>query len=165
MSNLLSRVRQGRSNETSIFDVMYQTGFAGFDFLNGFEVTGYHKDKTKYTYFATGILDGSFNQIIGRSGSGKTTWAIQVAANIITKTSAPFLPVTSAVALFFLSEFFAQGHKYRIDWERGLDEFGSYSPAIVFDEGTMMDGELNYYLQMVEFLTMGIMTSNNESEK
>ena len=86
--------------------------------------------------------------------------------NIITKTSAPFLPVTSAVALFFLSEFFAQGHKYRIDWERGLDEFGSYSPAIVFDDGaTMMDGELNYYLQMVEFLTMGIMTSSNESEK
>ena len=85
--------------------------------------------------------------------------------NIITKTSAPFLPVTSAVALFFLSEFFAQGHKYRIDWERGIDEFGSYSPAIVFDDGaTMMDGELNYYLQMVEFLTMGIMTSNNESE-
>lgn len=83
MTNLLSRVRQGRPTETSIFDVMYQTGFAGFDFLNGFEVTGYHKDGTKYTYYATGILDGSFNQIIGRSGSGKTTWAIQVAANII----------------------------------------------------------------------------------
>ena len=86
--------------------------------------------------------------------------------NITTSTSAPFLPVTSAVALFFLSEFFAQGHKYRIDWERGIDEFGSYSPAIVFDDGaTMMDGEINYYLQMVEFLTMGIMTSSNESEK
>ena len=95
MRNLLSRVRQGRSNETSIFDVMYQTGFAGFDFLNGFEVTGYHKDKTKYTYFATGILDGSFNQIIGRSGSGKTTWAIQVAANIIRPFENGFMLVRS----------------------------------------------------------------------
>lgn len=95
MYGLLSRVRQGRSQETSIFDVLYQTGFPGFDFLNGFKVIGYKKDKSKYSYYATGLLDGSFNQIIGRSGCGKTTWAIQVAANIIRSFENGFMFVRS----------------------------------------------------------------------
>ena len=68
--------------EEAVADVAYPTGFLPFDFLNGYKVHVQGKGED-YWYNSVGIIDGSSNQIIGRSGSGKTTIALQMAANII----------------------------------------------------------------------------------
>lgn len=67
----------------------------------------------------------------------------------------------TAISLLFLTESFAQGYQYTIDWERGINIFGEYSPAIVFDEDAMRDGALNYYINMIHLLADGV----SESEK
>lgn len=64
-------------------DVLYSTGFLPLDFLNGIKVHGTLPNGETFSYNNIGIVDGSANQFIGRSGSGKTTIAIQAAANII----------------------------------------------------------------------------------
>lgn len=63
-------------------DVGYSTGFLGFDFRNGAIV--HVKSPTQdYNYYSIGISDGCLVMIVGRSGCGKTTFAVQTAANII----------------------------------------------------------------------------------
>ena len=63
-------------------DVLYPTGFLPFDFLNGYRV--HVKSETEdFWYNNVGIVDGSSVSLCGRSGSGKTTAAIQMAANIV----------------------------------------------------------------------------------
>ena len=64
--------------------------------------------------------------------------------------------IKAAIALLFLTETFAQGHKYSINWKRGIDIFGEYSPAIVFDEEEQGDGVINYYIQMIHLLANGV---------
>ena len=73
------------------FSVGYSTGFLGFDFTNG-TVVHTESDNNKFEYYSVGIVDGSMNMVIGRSGCGKTTWCTQSAANIIRpfKTSCIF---------------------------------------------------------------------------
>lgn len=66
-------------------DVLYPTGFLPLDFLNGYKAHVKKPNGEEFWYNAVGIVDGSTNTIIGRSGSGKTTIAIQMAANIIKK--------------------------------------------------------------------------------
>lgn len=68
--------------EEGVMDVMYPTRFLPFDYLNGQKIH-VKTDHEDYWYNSIGIVDGSSNQIIGRSGSGKTTIALQFAANII----------------------------------------------------------------------------------
>ncbi len=63
-------------------DVLYPTGFLPFDFLNGYRVH-VKSDTQDFWYNAVGIVDGSSVSLAGRSGSGKTTAAIQMAANIV----------------------------------------------------------------------------------
>lgn len=65
------------------FDVGYPTHFLGFDFLNGNVVTINRVDGTSSKYMSIGLVDGSITTLIGRSGCGKTTFAIQSASNII----------------------------------------------------------------------------------
>lgn len=65
------------------FDVLYPTGFLSFDFLNGYVVTVRDEEDHVSKYNAIGLVDGSSTTIIGRSGCGKTTFALQVAANIV----------------------------------------------------------------------------------
>ncbi len=71
--------------------VGYPTGFLNYDFKNG---TVIHVDGNgkSMKYYSIGVTDGSMVMLIGRSGSGKTTWATQAAANIIRpfKTSCVF---------------------------------------------------------------------------
>lgn len=68
--------------EEAVADVMYPTGFLPFDFLNGYKIH-VKSDTQDFWYSSVGIVDGSSTMIIGRSGSGKTTIALQMAANII----------------------------------------------------------------------------------
>lgn len=64
------------------FDVCYPTGFLNFDFLNG-SIVKVNDGTRQYSYYSAGIPDGSLVISIGRSGSGKTTFDIQTAANIV----------------------------------------------------------------------------------
>lgn len=68
--------------EEAVADVMYPTGFLPFDFLNGYKIH-VKSDTHDFWYSSVGIVDGSSTMILGRSGSGKTTIALQMAANII----------------------------------------------------------------------------------
>lgn len=71
----------------------------------------------------------------------------------------------ASIVLLYLTEFFSQGHTYSIDWEDGINEFGSYSPALKFDEEIFTyDGSFNYYSKMVDFLSEGIINSTYENK-
>ena len=98
MSTLANRFREQVSKlkdykmkiETE-FGVGYPTGFLNYDFKNGtvIHVNGNNKSMK---YYSIGVTDGSMIMVIGRSGSGKSTWVTQAAANIIRpfKTSCVF---------------------------------------------------------------------------
>lgn len=64
-------------------DVGYQTEIYPFDYGNGSVIDFIRADTgERVRYYQPGIVDGSFNQFIGRSGSGKTTIALQMAGAI-----------------------------------------------------------------------------------
>ena len=71
--------RMSRENEP---DYAYPTGFLTFDYMNG-TVVHVKSDDMQFTYNSVGIVDGSMVTVIGRSSSGKTTWAVQTAGNIV----------------------------------------------------------------------------------
>ena len=76
MGLLIERVAEvtGYSPEQGLYDVAYPTGFLNFDSLNGYKLNCYN-DKGEITPVThRGILDGSYNLLIGRSGSGKSTF-------------------------------------------------------------------------------------------
>ena len=62
-------------------NVGYSTGFLAFDFLNGQVIHVMAPDR-QYKYYSVGIVDGSMNMLIGRSGCGKTSFAMQIGTNI-----------------------------------------------------------------------------------
>lgn len=63
--------------------VAYSTGFLGFDFSNGVIVHAKNEKQEPIKYYSVGVVDGSIIMVVGRSASGKTTWAIQAGANIV----------------------------------------------------------------------------------
>ncbi len=65
------------------FDVAYPTGFLSFDFMNGCKVDVTMKDGTQFVYNSIGIVDGTMISMVGRSGCGKTTFAMQALGNVI----------------------------------------------------------------------------------
>lgn len=67
----------------STMEVCYPTGFLNFDFMNGAIVKVNGRDGRSFNYYSAGIPDGSLVIGIGRSGCGKTTAFVQMAANII----------------------------------------------------------------------------------
>ena len=74
------------------FGVAYPTNFLAFDFLNGVVVTVENKEKDlNYTYNSIGIQDGSMICLAGRSGCGKTTFAVQAASNIVRNIDDAFI--------------------------------------------------------------------------
>lgn len=77
----MAKTKDPRMEEANA-DVLYPTGFLPFDFLNGYRVH-VKSDTQDFWYNAVGVVDGSSVSLAGRSGSGKTTAAIQMAANII----------------------------------------------------------------------------------
>lgn len=77
----MAKTKDPRMEEANA-DVLYPTGFLPFDFLNGYRV--HVKSETEdFWYNSVGIVDGSSTTVCGRSGAGKTTVALQMAANII----------------------------------------------------------------------------------
>ena len=66
------------------FDIQYPTMFLNLDFINGQRIHVDDKENERdFEYDSIGIVDGTFNLFIGRSGCGKSTIAKQMAANII----------------------------------------------------------------------------------
>lgn len=63
---------------SSDYDFTTPTGFDNFDYLNGQIVNLDNGEKLLYT----GVSNGRIVQVIGKSGSGKSTFAAQMAANI-----------------------------------------------------------------------------------
>ena len=70
-----------RMKDEATASVGYPTGFLNFDFMNG-TVVRVKSEKMNLKYYSVGIQDGCMCMLIGRSGCGKTTWAVQTAANI-----------------------------------------------------------------------------------
>lgn len=74
-------------------DVAYPTGFLALDYLNGAMVHVKNDEKNMdFWYPSVGVLDGAGTMLIGRTGCGKSTLMLQMAANIIRpyKTSSIF---------------------------------------------------------------------------
>ena len=91
----ISKSKDAGAKASAEFDVMYSTGFLGVDYLNGTVV--HVKDKNKeYSYNSCGVVDGSTNTIIGRSGSGKSTFLMQISGNIVR----PFIDKNMPTGLF-----------------------------------------------------------------
>lgn len=73
------------------FDVQYPTGFFSLDYKNGQRINGIDKNGNRFSYDSIGIVDGSINMFIGRSGCGKSTFVKQIAANIVRPFSHGFI--------------------------------------------------------------------------
>lgn len=83
-------------------DIGYSTGYPNLDFLNGYyHVVNNDEQNIHKKYLTAGITDGSFNMIIGRSGCGKSTFAEQIAANIVRpfSTSSIFVDSTETMSM------------------------------------------------------------------
>lgn len=72
--------------------VGYETGFAPFDYRNGYMVQVRDLDENVVEEYASmGLVGGSFTTVVGKSGTAKTTFVIQAAANIVRKFSSSFV--------------------------------------------------------------------------
>jgi len=77
------------NDKTGLFNttqtsVSYPTGFVPFDFRNGYIVEVCDmKDNVLDSYPSIGLAGGTFTTIIGKTGVAKTTFAVQIAANIV----------------------------------------------------------------------------------
>lgn len=78
----VSKHKDIRMKEESAASVGYSTGFLNFDFMNG-TVVHVKSEERNFSYYSVGIQDGCLVMLIGRSGCGKTTWAVQTASNIV----------------------------------------------------------------------------------
>ena len=77
----VGKLKDERMKNEAVAGVSYPTGFLSFDFLNGTVI--HTKSETMPKYNSIGVLDGSVNIVIGRSGCGKSTFVEQCAANIV----------------------------------------------------------------------------------
>ncbi len=78
----VSKHKDYRMKDESTASVAYSTGFLNFDFMNG-TVVHVKSQERNFDYYSVGIQDGCLVMLIGRSGCGKTTWAVQTASNIV----------------------------------------------------------------------------------
>lgn len=87
----VSKLKDYKMKQEAQVTVQYSTGFLNFDFMNG-TVINVRSETKNFDYYSVGIADGSMCMFIGRSGSGKTTFAMQIAGNIVNqyKTSMVF---------------------------------------------------------------------------
>lgn len=78
--------------------VAYSTGFLNIDFLNG-TILNINDKK----YFEVGIVDGTINAVISRSGEGKSTICVQWASNIIRQFPTSCVYMDNAESGFLLN--------------------------------------------------------------
>lgn len=123
--------------------VGYPTGFPALDFTNGQIVHVKNTEKgMDFNYFSVGITNGSFNSVIGRSQSGKTTGMWQFAWNMI--------------APFENASIFADNTEAGIDWPRisnvvGVPEETLKERIISRDRGITAE---NFYRRIKEIHDM-----------
>ena len=79
---VLSKSKNSSVNRKAEFDVQYPTGFLPLDYKNGQKIT-VNSSQGSFSYDSIGIVDGTINMFIGRSGCGKSTIVTQIAANIV----------------------------------------------------------------------------------
>ena len=88
MKNLLVQALMNNGSKNNIFDAdisaySYKTGSPVMDYAIGYRVNVYDEDDTvKDSYISLGIAAGSQVCVIGKPSTGKTTWAVGVAAAI-----------------------------------------------------------------------------------
>lgn len=86
---LIEALRNADPKSAYLFDsngtfISYKTGFPALDYAMGFNVNVFDEsNKLVSTYPSLGITAGSIITIIGKTHVGKTTFAIQLASNII----------------------------------------------------------------------------------
>jgi len=89
MSNKLmnlfnEKMKKSKSNiREAEADYMYSTGFLELDYVNGTIIHVTPKDKPESEYQSVGLVDGSSNTFIGRSGCGKSTFVTQIIGNML----------------------------------------------------------------------------------
>lgn len=87
--NILMEALRSDAKTGDLFDangtfVAYKTGFPALDYYLGCKVNVYNEDGVVVSsYNSLGITTGSINTIIGKSHVGKTSFAIQIASNIV----------------------------------------------------------------------------------
>lgn len=84
------------------FDVQYPTGFLSFDYKACGKIINVNfPDGSKFSYDSIGLVDGSMYMIIGRSGCGKSTYGIQISANVIRNfpNGLMFVDITEATGM------------------------------------------------------------------
>lgn len=95
--SIMAKKKDSRLSAEASFNVAYPTGFLGLDFLNG-TVVHVKGNGMDFKYNSVGLIDGSANTVIGRSGCGKTTFEMQWIGNIIKpfKTSMAYIDLIEA---------------------------------------------------------------------
>lgn len=83
IESTLSKTKDSSVKKRAENDIQYPTGFLPLDYKNGHRVTINLPDGTTGIYDSIGILDGTLNMFIGRSGCGKSTITYQIGAEII----------------------------------------------------------------------------------
>lgn len=72
----------------------------------------------------------------------------------------------ACVILICMAEVFSQGDTFEVNWEKGINEFGLYTPQIEMGKGIFRhDGTRNFYSNMVDFLSDGIADSVSKMVK
>lgn len=83
LNRLRSKDKKGlfKSSQTA---VSYKTGFLPFDYRNGYAIEVRDMDENLIeTYQSLGIVGGTFITIVGKAGTAKTTFAVQMASAIV----------------------------------------------------------------------------------
>ena len=82
LSNAYRNEIKGRDDiKESRVTVSFQSGFDLLDYRNGKIVYAGQNDES--SYYSLGFDEGKYVLVIGASGTGKSTWVMQAAANIV----------------------------------------------------------------------------------
>ena len=102
VNDVLAKTKDYSMINEAEFDVQYPTGFLSFDYKAcGKIINVTYPDGSKTSYDSIGIVDGAMYMIIGRSGCGKSTYGVQISANIIRNflNGIMFVDITEATGM------------------------------------------------------------------
>ena len=84
IKGLWAKEKDFNVKQEAVFDVQYPSGFPSLDYLIGQRVHVNDPENGRvFDYDSIGIVDGSYNLTIGRSGCGKSTFIKQASVNIV----------------------------------------------------------------------------------